>query len=98
MNERHGFNANTLALRATIGVEFAELLAAYGIAPERISRLLERISPLETNFAPRDGHDASRFIPQLRVLALLAELSGSTLDEEALAQRLLKFHEKISDY
>lgn len=98
LNERHGFNANTLALRATIGVEFAELLAAYGIAPERISRLLERISPLETNFAPRDGHDASRFIPQLRVLALLAELSGSTLDEEALAQRLLKFHEEISDY
>lgn len=96
--ERHSFNANTLALRAAVGVEFAELLAAYGIAPERISSLLERISPLETNFAPRDGHDASRFIPQLRVLALLAELNGSAPDEEVLAQRLLKFHDGVSEY
>ncbi|THF60379.1 ATP-binding protein [Pseudothauera rhizosphaerae] len=96
--ERHVFNADTLALRAAVGVEFAELLAAYGIAPERISRLLERLSPLETNFAPRDGHDASRFIPQLRVLALLAELNGKAPDEQALAQRLLKFHEETPEY
>jgi len=98
LQEHHFFNSNALDLRAAIGIEFAELLAAYKIPPERITQLLERLSPLETNFAPHDAFDASRFIPQLQVLALLTELSGNKPDAQELEQRLLKFHEKTSDY
>jgi hypothetical protein len=98
LHERHAFNADTLALRAAVGVKFAELLAAYGIAPERITRLLERFSPLETNFAPHDAMDANRFIPQLQALALLTELNGNEPDEQELEQLLVKFHEETSEY
>lgn len=98
LHERLVFNADTLALRAAVGVKFAELLAAYGIAPERITRLLERFSPLETNFAPHDAMDASRFIPQLQALALLTELNGNEPDEQELEQLLVKFHEETSEY
>jgi hypothetical protein len=94
----HSSNSNTLALRAAIGIEFAELLAAYEISSDRISHLLELLSPPETNFAPHDAFDASRFISQLQVLALLSELNGKEPDEQELEQRLLKFHEKTSDY
>lgn len=98
LQEHHFFSSDTLALRAAVGIEFAELLAAYRVPPERITHLLERLSPLETNFAPHDAIDASRFIPQLQVLALLTELSGNEPDEQELEQRLLKFHEKTSEY
>lgn len=94
----HIHNSEALALRATVGIEFAELLAAYRIPPERIIHLLERLSPLEANFAPHDAIDASRFIPQLQVLALLTELSGNEPDEREMEQQLLKFHEKTSEY
>jgi hypothetical protein len=98
LQERHFFNSDALALRAAMGIEFAELLAEYGISAERIIRLLERLSPLETNFAPHDAFDASRFIPQLQVLALIAELNGEEPNKQELEQRLLKFHEKTSEY
>lgn len=96
--EHHSFNSDALALRSAVGIEFAELLAEYGISAERIIRLLERLSPLETNFAPHDAFDASRFIPQLQVLALLTELGRNEPDEQELEQRLVKFHEKTSEY
>lgn len=98
LQEQHVFNSDAAALRSAVGVEFAELLAEYSISAERIIRLLERLSPLETNFAPHDAFDASRFIPQLQVLALLAELNGHESYEQELERRLLKFHEKTSEY
>lgn len=98
LQERHLFNSGALDLRAGVGVEFAELLAAYDIPPKRITHLLERISPLETNFAPHDAMDAGRFIPQLQALALLTELNGHEPDEQELELRLLKFHDKTSEY
>ena len=98
LRERHFFNADALALRTGVGVEFAELLAAYGLHPKRITHLLERLSPLETNFAPHDAMDAGSFIPQLQALALLTELNGHEPDKQELEQRLLKFHEKTSEY
>ena len=97
LQARH-YNDDALALKAAIGIEFAELLAAYNISPERITCLLERLSPLETNFAPHHAFDANRFTPQLQVMALLAELSGNEPDEQDLEKRLLKFHEKTSNY
>lgn len=103
--KRHSFlqentfsNSGALAMRTAVGIEFAELLGAYKISPERIAKLLERLSPIETNFAPHDAFDASRFVPQLQVLALLTELTGNEVDEQELEQRLLKFHEKTSEY
>lgn len=98
LQEHHFFNSDALALRAAVGIEFTELLAEYGISAERIIRLLERLSPLETNFAPHDAFDANRFIPQLQVLALLAELNGEEPDKQELEKKLLKFHEKTSEY
>lgn len=98
LQEQHSFNSDIKALRVAIGVEFAELLAAYGIPPERIARLLERFSPLEANFAPHDAFDANRFAPQLQVLALLSELNGFEPDGQELEQRLLKFHATTSEY
>jgi hypothetical protein len=98
LQEHHSINSDIEALRAAIGVEFAELLATYGISSARIARLLERLSPLQTHFAPGDAFDANRFAPQLQVLALLAELNGSEPDGQELEQRLLKFHEKTSEY
>jgi hypothetical protein len=98
LQEQHILNTDAATLRSAVGIEFAELLAEYGISAERISRLLERLSPLETNFAPHDSIDANRFIPQLQVLALLTELSGNEPDKRELEQRLLKFHEKTSEY
>ncbi len=98
LQERHIFNSDALALRTAVGVEFAELLAAYGIPQERITHLLECFSPLETNFAPHDAIDASRFIPQLQALSLLTELNGQEPNEQELERLLLKFHEKTSEY
>lgn len=98
LQEHHFYNSDIEAMRAAIGVEFAELLAAYGIPSERIARLLERLSPLEAHFAPGDAFDANRFAPQLQVLALLAELNGCEPDGQELEQRLLKFHATTSEY
>lgn len=97
LQERHIFNSDGLALRIAVGVEFAELLAAYGITQKRITHLLKRFAPLETNFAPHDAIDASRFIPQLQALSLLTELNGHEPDEQELERLLLKFHEKTSE-
>lgn len=103
--KRHGFlqggrsfSPEVIALRSAVGIEFAELLTAYGIPPQRISRLLERLSPLETNFAPHDAFDASNFLPQLRILALSSQLNGHVPDKKELEQQLLKFHERSSEY
>jgi len=98
LQEQHFFNSDAAALRSAVGIEFAELLAEYGISAERIIRLLERLSPLETNFAPHDAFDANRFIPQLQVLSLITELNGEEPNKQELEQKLLKFHEKTSEY
>ena len=98
LQDHHFFNSDALVLRSAVGIEFAELLAEYGISAERIIRLLERLSPLETNFAPHDAFDANRFIPQLQVLALITELNEEEPDKQELEQKLLKFHEKTSEY
>lgn len=98
LREPHSVDSDATALRAAIGIKFAELLVTYRIDPKRIVCLLERLEPLETHFAPHSAIDASSFTPQLQVLALLSELNGHEPDRQMLAQQLLRSREKNSAY
>ncbi|NWB99607.1 hypothetical protein HX882_27380 [Pseudomonas gingeri] len=88
----------TSKLRAAIGIDFAELLSSYRLDHERIARMLKHMSPVEPSFAPRDAIDANRFVPQLRVIALLAELEGYERDIESLEKELVKHSPKTSEH
>lgn len=85
-------------LQTAIGIEFAELLVGYEIAPGRIIAHLDRFSPLKASYAPHDTHDADRFSSQLQLLALRAELMSNEVDKNELANLLLQTSKKESEY
>lgn len=89
---------STLHIEAELGIDFAELLPSYGIEFKRIVWILKILCPVRSNFPPRDAYHASHFIPQLRVVALFAELEGIEVDTNRMQMQLLKFHEKSSEH